>query len=120
MLGPDAAARLEVRRLGGMPILGVDDQGLYCQRPLDLTVERRHDPLTLADVEAALGVGEVVLHVHDDQRRRSVVVDHCTALLGGCRPHHAPARTRSGTGDLLVSSTIDLGWPGAGCCCPSA
>src|SRR5215217_989286 len=97
MLGPDAAARLEVRRLGGMPILGVDDQGLYCQRPLDLTVERRHDPLALADVEAALGVGEVVLHVDDDQRRRSVVIDHCTALLGGCCSI-MPARTQSGPG----------------------
>jgi hypothetical protein len=66
MLGPDAAARLEVWRLGGMPVLGVDDQGLGCQRPLELAVDQRHDPLALADVEAALGVGEVVLHVHDD------------------------------------------------------
>jgi hypothetical protein len=55
MLGPDAAARLEVRRLGGMPILGVGDQGLGCQRPLNLAVDQRHDPLALADVEAALG-----------------------------------------------------------------
>src|ERR671918_542813 len=88
-----------------MPVLGIGDQGLCCQRPLELAVDRRHDLLALADVEAALGIGEVVLHVHDDQRRRSVVVNHCTALLGGCRPHHAPARTRSVRGDLLVSST---------------
>src|SRR5829696_9338722 len=97
MLGPDAAARLEVRRLGGMPVLGVSDKGVGCQCPLELAVERRHDPLALADVEAALGVGEVVLQVDDDQRRRSVVIDHCTALLGGCCSiMPPPGRGRSG------------------------
>jgi hypothetical protein len=69
-----------------MPVLGVDDQAAPRQRPLELPVDQRHDPLTLAHVEAALGVGEVVLHVHDDQRRRPFVIDHHTALLGGCRP----------------------------------
>jgi hypothetical protein len=98
MLGPDTAARLEVRRLGGVPVLGVGDQGACRTCPLELAVDQRHDLLAVADVEAALGVGEVVLYVDDDQRRRPVVVDHCTALLGGCRPHHAPPRMRSGLG----------------------
>jgi hypothetical protein len=87
-----------------MPILGIDDQGVCRQRALDLAVCQRHDLLALADVEAALGIGEVVLHVDDDQRHRPVVVDHCTALLGDwLPPSSCPARMRSGPGDLLRS-----------------
>jgi hypothetical protein len=43
-----------------MPVLGVDDQGVCPTCKLELAVDQRHDPLALADVEAALGVGEVV------------------------------------------------------------
>jgi hypothetical protein len=92
-----------------MPVLGVDDQGTRHKPPLDLAVDQRHDPLALADVEAALGIGEVVLHIDDDQRRRPVMVDHHTALLGGCRPIMPPAGRGRSAGSLGQLDDLPVG-----------
>jgi hypothetical protein len=46
-----------------MPVLGVDDRRTGLRRAADLLVHEGHDPLAAADVQAALGVGEVVLDV---------------------------------------------------------
>ena len=56
-----------------MPVLRVDDPCARFARLIDLPVDDRHDEFTFRDVEAASGIGEVVLNI-DHQQGRFVVV----------------------------------------------
>jgi len=61
-----------------MPVLGIDDE---CARRLgapDLTVHEGNDRLAFANIEAAAGIGEVVLQVDHDQGSVRIVVAHQT------------------------------------------
>src|SRR5688572_2406705 len=61
--GPDAAVLLEMWRGRRMPVLGVDDRSARALGLLDEVVDAADDILPAPDVQRALGVGEVVLHV---------------------------------------------------------
>src|SRR5829696_3137369 len=72
---PSTAVLRKVRGLCRVPDLGVDDRDAGGPRAVDLAVDDRHDFLAALDVEAALRVGEVVLHVDDEERRAGAVLD---------------------------------------------
>jgi hypothetical protein len=74
--GPDSAVLPEVRSDRGMPVLRVYDRRAAIEGALDLTVQERNDLLAASHVQAAPRVGEIVLHVDDDQGRPKVVLDH--------------------------------------------
>ena len=85
---PDAAVFLEMRGRLGMPVLGVEDGRAGRAGAVDLAIDERHDLLAALDVEAALGVGEIVLNVDDQQRGSRVIGSH--------RPADSRARNLSG------------------------
>ena len=64
---PDPAVLGEVRRVLGVPVLGVDHGGAGRLGRGDLGGDRADDVLAAPDVQRARRVGEVVLHVHHDQ-----------------------------------------------------
>ena len=59
-----------------------------CARSIS-PIDQRHDVLAALDVEAAVRVGEVVLHVDDDERRAREVLDlvHVEPPSSFCRRH---------------------------------
>lgn len=70
-----------------MPVLGIDHERAGCCCPDDLPVDRPNEILTSGDVEASVDVGEVILHVDDDQRRLLVIADHLQSIrvqFAGC------------------------------------
>ena len=77
---PDAAVLREVGRVLGMPVLGQDDVGAGGSRLRDLAVDGRDDLLAGGHVQAARGVGEVVLDVDDDERHARSIVGHASRL----------------------------------------
>ncbi len=56
----------------GVPVLGVDDQGARVPGGGDQAVDGGDDVLPVVDVQAAARVGEVVLHIDDEE---------CAALI---------------------------------------
>ncbi len=58
-----------------MPVLGVDHQGIGGLGLLDLAVDGMDHVFAPADIEAAIGMGEIVLHVDDEQSGGRVVLD---------------------------------------------
>jgi hypothetical protein len=105
MLGPDAPARLDVRRLGGIPVLGLGDQGARRQRPPELAVCQRHDPLTPGRRRRCPWGRRSRFAPRRRLAPSTGAVDVHTALLGSCRPNHAPAGRR-GPRDLAVGVRI--------------
>ena len=77
---PDASVLLEVRGHRRVPVLGVDHEGIGRLGLLDLAVDGVDHVFAAADVEAAIGMGEVVLHVDDKQSGGRVVLGlvHCS------------------------------------------
>ena len=69
----------------------------------DLPIGFRKDRVTASDGQAAFGVREVVLHVHDDQRGGGVIVSHRSRLpAGGARSERSPLRS----GQVVVGLTM--------------
>ena len=64
---PDPAVLGEMWRVDRVPVLGVDDGGTGVLCSADRLTDQRDDVLATAHVQATLGVGEVVLHIHHDQ-----------------------------------------------------
>jgi hypothetical protein len=77
-----------------MPVLRVDDECPVVTRPTHLAVHHPDHVRRAVDEQRALRVGEVVLHVDDDQRRRRAV-----ALRHGARVAR-PLRNRLASRDL--------------------
>ena len=70
-----ALGRRAVGKVGPVAFHGVDHRQAGGAKPLDQPLHRRHDRRDAADVVAeagaeAAGLGEVALHVDDDQRHR--------------------------------------------------
>ncbi len=75
---------------GGCQSFVYHDGDVRRLRPLDLPIDQRHDVLAALDVETALRVGEVVLHVDDEERRADVVCGHAAQ---GIPPLTSPFET---------------------------
>jgi hypothetical protein len=74
-----------------MPVLRVDDQRAGGPRGRDLGVGDVDHRVRVAHVEAAVRVGEVVLHVDDDQRSVHVIRGGHTPKLFAAPQIRAPA-----------------------------
>src|SRR6185503_1627376 len=86
MDGPDAAVLREVRCRLGMPVLGIDDRGAGVLCRCYLNVDGVDDVLAADHVQPARRVGEVVLHVDDQEGGLPVVVADPPRLTG-CLGH---------------------------------
>jgi hypothetical protein len=64
----------------GVPALRVDDERAGPARLPDHRIDRVDHPFAAGDGEAAARVGEVVLQVHDDERRARVVSGHVSSI----------------------------------------
>src|SRR5256885_5125206 len=91
----------EVRRLGWMPVLRVDDGDTGGAGPVDLAVDDRHHVLAALHVEAAFRVGEVVLHIDDDEGGPGAGLD-CA--------HREPPRWEAGSLCRVPLSAESNGW----------
>ena len=87
---PDPAVLREVRRRLRVPVLGVEDAGARLPGHLDLGVDPRNDPGAPGHRQPAGWVGEIVLDVHDDERRGRVVALHVRSVSGSLRPMTMP------------------------------
>lgn len=88
---PDTAILGEVGCVGGMPVLRVGDAGPGGPGLCDGVIDGRDDRVATGDGQAALGVGEVVLDIDDDEGGAFVPADHSRATLGrrGARVKYA-------------------------------
>ena len=81
--GPDASILLEVRSVGWVPVLRVDDASAGGLSGSDSVVEGRDDLVAATHGEAAAGVGEVVLDIDDDEGGVLIPADHAGPPWGG-------------------------------------
>jgi acylphosphatase len=69
-----------MRRVLRVPVLRVHDERTRLLGGVDLGVDRLEDLVTARDPEASVRVGEVVLDVHDEERRLVVVPGHVPSI----------------------------------------
>lgn len=62
-----------------MPIGGVDHVCSRTAGPSDLLVDDGHDRLTIAYVQVAVRIGEIILDIDDNKRRLQVISNSHTA-----------------------------------------
>ena len=80
---PDASVLLEVRGRLGVPVLGVDNEGAGRHGPHHFDIDSGDDSVSTLDEQASVGVGEVVLHVYNDESGACVVADHVRQATSG-------------------------------------
>ena len=70
-----------VRRRLRVPVLGSNDQCPGILSRSNLSIDERDGFIAAGDIERSVGVGEIVLHIDENQRRLCCVL-HVSRLLG--------------------------------------